>query len=675
MKNKIFAIFWLIFLLFFIYWNSFAFLSDKQKGLIMEKFQKKQQEFIFKDELGEIDNLDALDLFRANSKLNIYNNVIKNVSSKRKKLELENEENLKKIDDLQYQIKKIDEDILKLSNEIKKINSEIVTKTLDIKEKQAEIKELQEKIDKNTQILRKFIVYVYKKWNLFVDKNGAFDNLKAILLSGDNLEKVFNDIYYKEVLAVAWKELLKKHRKLMVKMYIEKKSLETDNIRLKILRKTLIKKKNSIEIKKKFKQKILEVSKWKDALYKKYIAQKKKIEKSLMMKAFAQRIKFYETSKKLLWKQGCKFVDVSKNTPETRLLSKKCYTLNKIIYLEAKLAEDDLKNKKKSSVNIFSWPILPLKWISAYFKDPNYKKKFWVEHNAIDIVADQWTDIKAPKDWYVIAIKKPEDESYAYIALKHSNWFVTVYGHINKALVDKYDYVKAWEVFAKSGWEFGTLWAWYMTTGPHLHFEVLKDKQYVDPLDYLNLSYLKYDLVPDNKKLKYEIDYFERTGKEFKTKKDFNGKVFTIKWDTEIERQKYLLKTYARSDFADWNMWVEEALRWNIDPSFMMCIWLAETGLWRHLKTSYNVWNVWNVDSWGTWTMQNPRQGIWWIWHTLNNKYLRKYNEIRQLSWYWRKGNAPIYASDPVNWHRNVTKCLSALKRQYIPDDYNFRIY
>jgi hypothetical protein len=377
-----------------------------------------------------------------------------------------------------------------------------------------------------------------------------------------------------------------------------------------------------------------------------------------------------------LWKYGCKFVDVSQNTPEARTLSQKCYNLNKVISLEAKLEEDKTKHKEKLQ-NIFSWPVSPFKWISAFFKDENYKKTFWIDHNAIDIRAEQWTPIKAPTNAYVLDIKYPTSNNYAYIVLKHSDWFITIYGHISEVLpnINKYSYIKAWEIFAKTWGTFWTLWAWYITTWPHLHFEVIKDKVWVDPLQYLDLSYLDYKNLPDYLKMKFLIDYKARTWYQYYVKGNWNYKRFILEWNTEIERQKSLLMKYARSDFANWNMWVSESLRWHIDPTFMMCVWLAETGLWRHLKTSYNVWNIWNVDSWGTWTMNSPRQWIWWMGHTLNNKYLWKYNKIFQLSGYWRKWNAPIYASSTKNWHRNVIKCMSVIKWFQVPDDYNFRTY
>jgi hypothetical protein len=120
-------------------------------------------------------------------------------------------------------------------------------------------------------------------------------------------------------------------------------------------------------------------------------------------------------------------------------------------------------------------------------------------------------------------------------------------------------------------------------------------------------------------------------------------------------------------------MWIEEALNWWIDPTFMMCIWLAETWLWNHLKTPYNVWNIWNTDSGWTWDFPNARAWVYWMWKTLNNKILGRYDKLSQLSRYWNKFGA-IYASSSDHWHNNIVKCMSAIKWRYVSDDFNFRI-
>jgi hypothetical protein len=168
-------------------------------------------------------------------------------------------------------------------------------------------------------------------------------------------------------------------------------------------------------------------------------------------------------------------------------------------------------------------------------------------------------------------------------------------------------------------------------------------------------------------------DFAIKNGVEYEGWLKDKIKIFKLEWQTEEERQKYLLANYATKDFNNWDMWVEEALAAKIDPSFMMCIWLSESGLGRNLKTPYNVWNIGNTDSWGTWDFDNPRQWVYWMWKTLNNKFLGWYEEMNKLS---RYGNTsgPIYASSPLNWQNNMVRCLTALKQSYIPDNYKFRI-
>lgn len=57
---------------------------------------------------------------------------------------------------------------------------------------------------------------------------------------------------------------------------------------------------------------------------------------------------------------------------------------------------------------------------------------------------------------------------------------------------------------------------------------------------------------------------------------------------------------------------------------------------------------------------------------TLNNQHLGDYHTIIQLSRYGNE-DGKIYASSPINWQTNVTKCLSQIKGFYVPEDFPFR--
>ncbi len=64
---------------------------------------------------------------------------------------------------------------------------------------------------------------------------------------------------------------------------------------------------------------------------------------------------------------------------------------------------------------------------------------------------------------------------------------------------------------------------------------------------------------------------------------------FILIGNNETERQQYLLTKYATPDFQDLKIWKSTALANKIDPSFMMCVGLAESTLGQYLKTPYNI--------------------------------------------------------------------------------------
>jgi hypothetical protein len=178
------------------------------------------------------------------------------------------------------------------------------------------------------------------------------------------------------------------------------------------------------------------------------------------------------------------------------------------------------------------------------------------------------------------------------------------------------------------------------------------------------------------------MDFMRTNGYSY-SELDSNSKSFVLEWKNEIERQKYLINNYAAEWFRDWQLWVNESLDGWIDPSFVMCIWLAESWLWKSLSSAYNVWNVWNNDRGDRRNLSSPKEWIASIIYALNNKYLINYNDLAHLSWWWREENyfpacwaTPTeycYATDTKYWHNNMKRCLSHLKWVYILDSYNFR--
>ncbi len=135
--------------------------------------------------------------------------------------------------------------------------------------------------------------------------------------------------------------------------------------------------------------------------------------------------------------------------------------------------------------SLFVWPVQQEKReVSAHFHDEAYAEQFGREHDGIDLPAPQGTNLLAAANGRV---EKVSDNGfgYSYIILKHENGFYTVYGHLSKMLVEVGSTVYQGQIIAQSGGTPGTRGAGYFTTGPHLHFEVFKGGEFLDPRLFL----------------------------------------------------------------------------------------------------------------------------------------------------------------------------------------------
>lgn len=107
--------------------------------------------------------------------------------------------------------------------------------------------------------------------------------------------------------------------------------------------------------------------------------------------------------------------------------------------------------------------------ITAFFDDT---------HTGIDLAALNGTKIYASADGKVILSKY--DNGYGNrVIIEHSNGLLTSYSQCSKLLVKEGDTVKAGDLIAKVG-------STGNSTGSHLHFEVLKDGNWVNPENYMS---------------------------------------------------------------------------------------------------------------------------------------------------------------------------------------------
>ena len=135
-------------------------------------------------------------------------------------------------------------------------------------------------------------------------------------------------------------------------------------------------------------------------------------------------------------------------------------------------------NELKSTSKIY----MPLKSrisVTSSFGSRNHPI-FGIEkmHNGADLKAS-YEKVYSVMDGIVTASGWDSKGGGNYIKIKHSNSFVTSYLHLSEIYYRVGEYVKAGFIIAKSG-NSGN------STGPHLHFSVSENGNYINPIHFLN---------------------------------------------------------------------------------------------------------------------------------------------------------------------------------------------
>lgn len=127
---------------------------------------------------------------------------------------------------------------------------------------------------------------------------------------------------------------------------------------------------------------------------------------------------------------------------------------------------------------------------------------YQIQHKGIDFPAPLGTPVPAGADGKIERIGR--NGGYGkYIKIKHNNTYSTAYGHLN-------DYQKDLKVgsYVKKGEIIGYVGNTGRSTGPHLHYEVIKNKVQVTPLKTYTIPQreLKNQTLAQFKKKKEKID-------------------------------------------------------------------------------------------------------------------------------------------------------------------------
>lgn len=426
------------------------------------------------------------------------------------KLELKQVQN--DVSDMEFHLDKIAETKLDLTSQLENINNSIIytEEKLEILSKQSseaenEISLLEEKIEiqeiafaYQKSVLSDYIEILYLEEQKFF--SGEDENFRAIklLLSektvGDNLK----NINYFNLLNETAYHILDKLNEISYDLEVSKANLLEKRDYLNSLREKTIYEKEYLIVQKNAKEKFLATTQGQEKIYLQLLEQSKIEQNDAVdtVKLLSQAIS-----------------DIEKEISETGSFDSNKYQ-NLLGMDFSKISEFRKNYILNGNGAIFDWPLDPFKGLSAYFRDPGYAGHFGVRHNAIDIPAYQGTLVRSTADG-VVYKTKDNGYGYNYIIVAHADGFSSVYGHISKILVSPGEVVSMGSIIGLSGGMPGTLGAGYMTTGPHLHFEMLKEGEYVDPLYYLPLFVLsesQMEWLPQKYKELWRVSNLENSG-------------------------------------------------------------------------------------------------------------------------------------------------------------------
>lgn len=405
---------------------------------------------------------------------NDYADVVKNVHQAENNL-AETESNAMT---LKQQLDNIDDQITNTQNMLDSAQRQIDDKQTLITQTEEDINVKKSAIEAQKQMLLDYLKVMYEQQN-----NIGTDQINAVklLLSDQSVGDQLQQIKYFDVLQDTGKDLFNKLETLVKEKQDDEQNLIVEKARLSVLYDQLNQQKSDLDAERLGKQQLLDETHGQEDIYTQLLDESQKQEDQMKSDILTLRNNLGFIEKKI-HDLGDKF------DPNNYKGLFNANTESVINYIN--------QTKDDNSDFYLDWPVSPSRGIAAYFHDASYYAAFGVQHQAIDIRENQGTLIHAPADGVIYKVKD-NGFGYSYLIIAHKGGYMTAYGHISEFRVKEGEQVKAGQVVALTGGMPGTKGAGTMTTGPHLHFEVLKGGQHVDPLDYLPLSFLPLDGLPD----------------------------------------------------------------------------------------------------------------------------------------------------------------------------------
>lgn len=389
---------------------------------------------------------------------------------------------LEKIDTLEAQVANLDRQIASAVTIIESIENQIAKKQSDIDTMEYQIEQKKIEISYQKQMLLEYLKVLFKDQTDFSmwEEDDMTLNTFKVLLSDDSTGSRLRSIRYSEVLEEQGREIFSALEDLVDEQEADQKILEVKKHNLIIYHQKLSAEKEDLDIMQEAKLNLLDRTKGQEKIYNELLQESRLEQEDVLVEIDTLR-------KNLIYVQDRARQLGDKFDPSAYA---NLFSVSSDKLLLSHLIEGEDEDFTPA------WPVNPARGITAYYREVSYAKFFGMQHNAIDIRASQGTPVRSAEDGVVY---KAIDNGYgySYIMIAHYGGYMTLYGHISNILVTEGDVVSEGDIIGLSGGVPGTKGAGVYTTGAHLHFEILKDGLYTDPLDSMNLAYLDFASLPE----------------------------------------------------------------------------------------------------------------------------------------------------------------------------------
>jgi len=432
--------------------------------LAQDSIQSESSQIVIGEETSPSreDNLDKSKAFtELRDKINSARSNLSNSVVDTSLLEQHLAEVSDEITTLEEQISAIDSQLSNAKTNIKNLGKEIQSLEDDLDSLRESIILIENEIDTQVETLQELLLMIFFE----NEQTGFFDadDLQTIklLLGDENVNQMIERAEGLTLLEYALQNLLDELQSSKLRLETQKLATQQKTMDLKQQREDLKDVEINFALQKASKETILEQTKGEEEIY-----------RSLINNAKEEQIRIRRDINELVGD----------------------YTKYKVRFEKEGFGDENLG--VSISDDKLAWPVPPNIGISAYYRDPSYKAAIGIEHNAIDIRAAQNSDLRSAADGVVLKVKGGEGLDYHYVIIGHNNGVMTLYGHLYEIFVQEGDNVLMGDLIGRTGAMPGTRGAGWLTTGPHLHFEVFLNGVHVDPLLYLDLAKIDQEYLP-----------------------------------------------------------------------------------------------------------------------------------------------------------------------------------